>query len=77
MTFRWATLLMGGSQYIIIYFLPIWFQAIKGASATKSGIMNLPMILGLVIISMMAGGLVTAIGYYTPFMIVSLHLVSR
>lgn len=38
--------------------------------------MNLPAILGLVIISMMAGGLVTAIGYYTPFMLLSSVLIA-
>lgn len=37
----------------------------------KSGIMNLPMILGLVFASLVAGGIITAIGYYTPFMIAS------
>lgn len=51
--------------------LPIWFQAIKGASAVKSGIMNLPMIITVVLVSILAGGLVTACGYYTPFMIAS------
>ena len=33
--------------------------------------MNLPLNLSLVAISMLSGGLVTYIGYYTPFMIVS------
>jgi hypothetical protein len=33
--------------------------------------MNLPMIIAVVVISIMAGGLVTACGYYTPFMIAS------
>jgi hypothetical protein len=33
--------------------------------------MNLPMILSLVIMSMVAGGVVTVVGYYTPFMIMS------
>lgn len=51
--------------------IPIWFQAIKGASAVRSGIMNLPLILSLVAISMVSGGLVSYIGYYTPFMIIS------
>ena len=40
-------------------------------TATKSGIMNLPMILGLVIMSVLSGAAVTALGYYTPFMIAS------
>lgn len=52
-----------------VYYLPIWFQAVKGASAVKSGIMNLPMLLSTVILSVVAGGLVSALGYYTPFMI--------
>lgn len=38
--------------------------------------MNLPAILGLVIVSMVAGGAVTAIGYYTPFMLVSSVLMA-
>jgi hypothetical protein len=38
--------------------------------------MNLPAILGLVIISMLSGGLVTVIGYYTPFMLVSSVLMA-
>jgi hypothetical protein len=59
---------LGASFFVLVYYLPIWFQAIKGASAMKSGIMNLPMILSLVIMSLIAGGLVTYTGYYTPFM---------
>jgi hypothetical protein len=45
-------------------------------SATQSGIRNLPVILGLVVISMIAGGLVTAVGYYTPFMLISAVLMA-
>jgi hypothetical protein len=38
--------------------------------------MNLPAILGLVIISMLAGGAVTVLGYYTPFMLLSSVLMA-
>nr|GAT55040.1 major facilitator superfamily transporter [Mycena chlorophos] len=62
---------LGSSFFILVYYLPIWFQAIKGVSAVKSGIDNLPMILSLVIASLVAGGVVTVVGYYTPFMILS------
>ncbi|EFR05468.1 SGE1 [Nannizzia gypsea CBS 118893] len=65
----WFTICLGSSMMTIIYYLPLWFQAIKGVSAVKSGIMNLPTILSLVIGVIMSGGLVTAIGYYAPFMI--------
>lgn len=54
-----------------MFYLPIWFQAIKGASAVKSGVMTLPFILTMVIFSILAGGLITVVGYYTPFMYIA------
>ncbi|KAJ7021451.1 DHA14-like major facilitator [Mycena alexandri] len=67
----WFAMCLGSSFFILVYFLPIWFQAIKGVSAVKSGIDNLPMILSLVISSLLAGGIISAMGYYTPFMVLS------
>ncbi|CAK5276200.1 unnamed protein product [Mycena citricolor] len=67
----WYALCLGASFFLLVYYLPIWFQAIKGVTAVKSGIDNLPMILSLVIASLIAGGIITAVGYYTPFMILS------
>lgn len=72
----WFGAMLGACFFVLVYYLPIWFQAIKGVSATKSGIMNLPAILGLVIISMTAGGIVTVVGYYTPFMLLSSVLMA-
>ena len=72
----WYIMCLGGSFFVVIYYVPIWFQAIKGTSATESGIRNLPMILSLVIFSLIAGGLVTATGYFTPFMIASSILMA-
>ncbi|KAJ5305715.1 hypothetical protein PENANT_c041G09073 [Penicillium antarcticum] len=67
----WYSLALGAAFFVMTYYLPIWFQSIKGATALKSGIMNLPMIIGVIIFSILSGGLVTACGYYTPFMIAS------
>lgn len=54
----------------IAYYLPIWFQAIKGASAVKSGVMNIPLLLSLMIGTLLAGMLISKIvGYAAPFMI--------
>ncbi len=53
----------------LVYYIPIWFQAIKDVNAIKSGIDTLPLLLSLVVSSISAGILVTKIGYYTPFMI--------
>ena len=72
----WYVFCLGGSFFIFIYYLPIWFQAIKGTSAVESGIRNLPMILSLVLISIFAGIAITILGYYTPFMIASSVIMS-
>ncbi|KAJ7089045.1 major facilitator superfamily domain-containing protein [Mycena crocata] len=62
---------VGAAFYILSFYLPIWFQAINGVSAVRSGIDNLPLILSLVITSIVAGGIIVQIGYYAPFMIAS------
>ncbi|KAJ6087930.1 hypothetical protein N7467_006844 [Penicillium canescens] len=67
----WFALALGAGFFVMTYYLPIWFQSIKGVTALKSGIMNLPMIITVIVVSILAGGLVTACGYYTPFMIAS------
>ncbi|KAM0802567.1 major facilitator superfamily domain-containing protein [Usnea florida] len=67
----WFVFCLGASFFILVYYIPIWFQAIKGVSAVESGIRSLPMILGVVIVSMIAGIGISALGYYTPFMILS------
>ncbi|KAI2465940.1 putative MFS multidrug transporter [Annulohypoxylon bovei var. microspora] len=62
----WASLCIGAHQTIILYYLPIWFQAIQGQSAVKSGIDLLPMVLVTAATSILNGQLVSLIGYYTP-----------
>ncbi|KAF7327413.1 DHA14-like major facilitator [Mycena kentingensis (nom. inval.)] len=69
-------LCLGGSFFIIVFYLPIWFQAVKGTSAYRSGISIIPSILSLVVASIIAGSLVTVTGYYTPWVILSSVLMS-
>ena len=63
--------LIGSSFFIIVFYLPIWFQAIKGVSATTSGIMSIPMVLSMVIFSLICGISITVGGYYVPFFYIS------
>ncbi|MCJ1310445.1 hypothetical protein MMC25_004109 [Agyrium rufum] len=65
----WVSILIGAHQVLNVYYLPIWFQAIKGSSAIKSGIQILPLILSLVLASIITGILTSKIGYYMPFLI--------
>jgi hypothetical protein len=67
----WFSFFNGACMQTMLYFLPIWFQAIKGASPIKSGVMTLPLVLGVVISGMSAGLLTKKIGYYTQWMILS------
>ena len=72
----WAQFCVGSSMLSMVYFIPIWFQAIKDVSAYKSGIDILPLLLSLVLSSITAGFLVGRIGYYTPFMIANSVILS-
>ncbi|KAL0580750.1 MFS sugar transporter [Marasmius crinis-equi] len=76
MASAWFAFSLGASFFIMVYYIPIWFQAVKGTSAVKSGIDNLPMILGVVIASLISGAMISATGYYTPWMILSTILAS-
>jgi MFS family permease len=72
----WFTFFHGASLIVILYYLPIWFQAIKGVSAVKSGIMLLPIVLSTVFASLSSGILVSKLGYYTPFFTLSTVLMT-
>ncbi|KAK6848915.1 efflux pump aflT [Apiospora arundinis] len=72
----WATVCIGSQMMIFVYFLPIYFQAIKGASAVDSGIRLLPLTLSMVVASMANGIFVNKIGYYTPSMIAGTCLLA-
>ncbi|CAN9249180.1 unnamed protein product [Alternaria alternata] len=60
---------VGATMLTVSIYIPLWFQAIKGASAMQSGINTIPLVLSVVVGSIMSGGFVQRIGYYTPFMI--------
>lgn len=62
-------LFFGGAFFVLVYYVPIFFQSVKGSSAMKSGIQLLPLMLATVVSSVVVGGLITAAGYYTPFLI--------
>ncbi|KAF2968951.1 hypothetical protein GQX73_g4595 [Xylaria multiplex] len=74
-----ATLFMfalAGSFLMAIYYLPIWFQVVKGASATQSGVYTLPFVLSLVVGSTLSGIFTQKVGYYVPAMIASPSLLA-
>ena len=56
---------------VTIYYLPLWFQAMKGSSAVTSGLQLLALIIALVLGAFVGGFLTFKTGYYAPCMLVS------
>ncbi|KAF4638009.1 hypothetical protein G7Y89_g53 [Cudoniella acicularis] len=71
-----STLCIGSGNYIFVYFLPIWFQSIKGVTAAESGIRLLPLMLSMVFGSISGGLINSKIGYYTPLAIIGSCIMS-
>ncbi|MFQ6146968.1 MDR family MFS transporter [Streptomyces seoulensis] len=66
-----------------VLFLPLYQQAVQGASATNSGLLLLPMLGAMLVVSMIAGRVTTNSGRYKIFpivggvlMVVGLYLLS-
>ena len=90
----WFSMCVGSSFFVLVYYLPIWFQAIKGVSAVRSGIMNstfhdlalLKRFTDRLYFSSydsipcsclyISGVSITALGYYTPFVLAAPVLMS-
>ncbi len=77
-------LLIGAGMYSVIGFLPLFLQTVNGATASASGILLIPLMLGLIGASVAAGQVVTRTGRYrifpiagTSLMTVGLFLLSR
>ena len=49
--------------------MPIYFQVVKGVSATRSGILCIPSVIGLFVSVVLGGSGTSFFGYYAPFMI--------
>ncbi|KAH6640590.1 major facilitator superfamily domain-containing protein [Chaetomium tenue] len=66
----------GAAFFPLVYYLSLYFQAIQGDTAVQAGIKLLPMLIAVVITSVAAGGLITAVGYYNPFVLPSMVLLT-
>jgi hypothetical protein len=65
---------VSASFFVMAYFIPIWFQAIRGSSAVQSGIDLLPFMISIILSIMSGGFLVSKIGWYNPFMFAPITL---
>jgi len=51
-----------GSYIVLLYYLPIYFQSVRGASPIKSGVDNLPLVLAAAVFALVGGAVVTKTG---------------
>jgi EmrB/QacA subfamily drug resistance transporter len=59
--------IVGFAMFGAITFLPLWFQVVKGADPTNSGLRLLPLMGGLVLLSIGGGQVIARTGKYRPF----------
>ena len=71
-----AVFLASFGFFAAIIFLPLWYQAVQGASATASGYQLLPLLAGLILSSIISGQLVSRTGRYKWLTVAALLLVS-
>ncbi|KAL8667149.1 MAG: hypothetical protein Q9168_007327 [Polycauliona sp. 1 TL-2023] len=61
--------LLGGGFFVLLYYLPIYFQSVSGVSPSESGIRNIPLVVGVSIFTVLSGGLISSFGHYVPLMV--------
>lgn len=69
-------LVVGATMFGAIAFLPVYFQVVKGVSATSSGLRLIPLMVGLVAASVGSGRIISETGRYRVFPIVGMAIVS-
>lgn len=68
------SLCVSASFFVMAYFIPLWFQAIRGVSAVQSGMNLLPLMISIIVSIMSGGWACSKIGYYNPFMFAPITL---
>ena len=53
-----------------IYYLPLYFQAVDGTSASISGVRILPYLVTMIFAALVSGYGISLLGYYVPFMMI-------
>ena len=79
-TFRTASAIsfvIGFALFGSVTFVPLYLQVVKGHSATESGLLMTPMMLGLLVTGIASGLLISRYGRYRPFPIMGTAACGR
>ncbi|KAF5511141.1 Efflux pump roqT [Colletotrichum siamense] len=62
--------------FTLVYYVPLWFQAIQGVTPEQSGVRYLALCLAFILTIFLSGWGVTKTGYYQPFMLAGTVLIA-
>ncbi|KAJ5833437.1 efflux pump antibiotic resistance protein [Penicillium riverlandense] len=68
--------LLAGTFFLLVYYLPIYFQVVSGVSAAESGIRNLPLILAQSVATVASGLALSKVAYPQPFLLAGAALTA-
>ena len=58
-----------GNFFMLLYYIPIYFQAVDGVSPAESGIRNVPFVIGVSLLTIISGMIISKWKHYVPIMI--------
>ncbi|KAK0520766.1 hypothetical protein OC834_006890 [Tilletia horrida] len=67
---------VAAAYFSLLYFLPIYFQAVQGSSAIRSGVQTLPFIVAVIVSVTLTGMMVNMFGLYIPYLLAGTLLLS-
>ncbi|TKY88059.1 hypothetical protein EX895_003155 [Sporisorium graminicola] len=67
---------IAASYFGLLYFIPLYFQSVRGSSAIRSGVQTLPFVIAVIFSNAVSGSLITAFGYYIPILMIGTALTS-
>ncbi|GAA1308896.1 MDR family MFS transporter [Pseudonocardia xinjiangensis] len=76
--FRWgvvAAFIAGAGMFAVLAVLPLYLQIVKGSSPTEAGLQTLPLVLGIMSMSVLAGQLIARTGRYKIWPVIGLSLM--
>jgi EmrB/QacA subfamily drug resistance transporter len=71
-----VSFLVGTAMFGALVFLPVFLQAVKGATATNSGLLIVPLMLGLMSMSVLSGRIITSTGHYRTWPIAGMAVAA-
>ena len=63
------------ATFVLIYYIPLYFQFTRGVSSLNSGVRLLPLIVAITVTIMVNGGVLSKTGYYQPWYVFGSVLV--